>query len=60
MTSGRLVSAGIPKNHFNHVFLDEAGHAMEPGACVALAGNTVEPVISLVQKGVSLKLINCV
>ena len=41
MTSGRLVSAGIPKNHFTHVFLDEAGHAMEPEACVALAGNAV-------------------
>ena len=40
VTAGRLVSAGIPSTHFSHVFIDEAGHAMEPESCVALAGQT--------------------
>ena len=38
ITAGRLVSAGIPDKHFSHVFIDEAGHAMEPEACVAISG----------------------
>ena len=38
VTAGRFVSAGIPEKHFSHVFIDEAGHAMEPEACIPLAG----------------------
>ena len=38
ITAGRLLSAGIPDRHFSHVFIDEAGHAMEPEACVAISG----------------------
>ena len=41
VTAGRLVSAGIPEQHFSHCFIDEAGHAMEPEAAVALAGNLI-------------------
>merc|ERR1719186_713093 len=38
VTAGRLVSSGIPKGHFSHVFIDEAGQATEPEALIALAG----------------------
>merc|ERR550519_1147483 len=38
VTAGRLVSSGFPKGHFSHVFIDEAGHATEPEAIIALAG----------------------
>ena len=41
ITAGRLVSAGIPEKHFSHAFIDEAGHAMEPEACVAISGNLI-------------------
>ena len=46
VTAGRLVSAGIPSTHFSHVFIDEAGHAMEPESCVALAGQISYKVIT--------------
>ena len=38
VTSGRMYSAGFPEAHFTHVFVDEAGHAMEPEALISLAG----------------------
>ncbi|KAM9001976.1 helicase MOV-10 isoform 1-T1 [Sarcophilus harrisii] len=37
-TAARLVSAEFPPGHFTHVFIDEAGHAMEPECLVAVAG----------------------
>ena len=30
----------FPAGHFTHVFIDEAGHAIEPEALVAIAGIT--------------------
>uniref|UniRef100_A0AAQ5WYZ0 RNA helicase n=1 Tax=Amphiprion ocellaris TaxID=80972 RepID=A0AAQ5WYZ0_AMPOC len=37
-TAGRLVTGGIPTGHFTHVFVDEAGHAVEPECVIPLAG----------------------
>ena len=34
----RLVSSGIPDQHFTHVFIDEAGQALQPECVVPLAG----------------------
>ncbi|XP_033121738.1 putative helicase mov-10-B.1 [Anneissia japonica] len=36
VTAGRLASANFPLNHFTHVFIDEAGHAEEPEAIIAV------------------------
>ncbi len=38
VTAGRLVTYGVPRGHFSHVFVDEAGQAMEPEAIIPLAG----------------------
>nr|XP_046239070.1 putative helicase mov-10-B.1 isoform X2 [Scatophagus argus] len=38
ITAGRLVSGRIPVGHFTHVFLDEAGQAVEPECVIAVAG----------------------
>ncbi|XP_048877491.1 putative helicase mov-10-B.1 isoform X2 [Brienomyrus brachyistius] len=38
VTAGRLVSGGVPTGHFTHIFVDEAGHAMEPECLIAIAG----------------------
>ncbi|TKS77630.1 putative helicase mov-10-B.2 [Collichthys lucidus] len=38
ITAGRLVSGDIPEGHFTHVFVDEAGHAVETECLVPLAG----------------------
>ncbi|XP_059188318.1 putative helicase mov-10-B.2 [Centropristis striata] len=38
LTAGRLVTGDIPDGHFTHVFLDEAGHAVETECLVPLAG----------------------
>ncbi|XP_041656201.1 putative helicase mov-10-B.2 [Cheilinus undulatus] len=38
LTAGRLVSGNIPAGHFTHVFVDEAGHAVETECIVPLAG----------------------
>ncbi|KAM7411859.1 hypothetical protein PAMA_021707 [Pampus argenteus] len=38
ITAGRLVSGNIPVGHFTHVFVDEAGHAVETECLVPLAG----------------------
>lgn len=37
-TAGRIASAKFPRKHFTHVFIDEAGHASEPEALVAIGG----------------------
>lgn len=34
----RLVTGGIPAGHFTHIFVDEAGHAVETECLVPLAG----------------------
>ena len=33
-----LVSGDIPEQHFTHVFIDEAGHSLQPECVVPLAG----------------------
>ncbi|KAM6976888.1 putative helicase mov-10-B.1 [Aplochiton taeniatus] len=38
LTAGRLVTGGIPQGHFSHVFIDEAGHAVETECIIPLAG----------------------
>ncbi|XP_017270570.1 putative helicase mov-10-B.1 [Kryptolebias marmoratus] len=38
LTAGRFVSGAIPVGHFTHVFVDEAGHAVETECLVPLAG----------------------
>ncbi|KAF3696908.1 putative helicase mov-10-B.2 [Channa argus] len=38
ITAGRLVTGDIPEGHFTHVFVDEAGHAVETECLIALAG----------------------
>uniref|UniRef100_A0A9J7XRF5 RNA helicase n=2 Tax=Cyprinus carpio TaxID=7962 RepID=A0A9J7XRF5_CYPCA len=38
VTAGRLVSGGFPIGHFSHIFVDEAGHAVEPEAIISVAG----------------------
>nr|XP_033482694.1 putative helicase mov-10-B.1 [Epinephelus lanceolatus] len=38
VTAGRLVSGGIPVGHFTHVFMDEAGQAVEPECAIGIAG----------------------
>uniref|UniRef100_A0A4W3JGP6 RNA helicase n=1 Tax=Callorhinchus milii TaxID=7868 RepID=A0A4W3JGP6_CALMI len=38
ITAGRLASARFPRGHFSHVFIDEAGHAVEPECVIAVAG----------------------
>lgn len=37
-TSGKLVTAEMPLNHFSHVFVDEAGHALEPECLIPIVG----------------------
>ncbi|XP_037540408.1 putative helicase mov-10-B.2 [Nematolebias whitei] len=38
LTAGRFVSGAIPVGHFTHVFVDEAGHAVETECLVSFAG----------------------
>ncbi|KAM4562218.1 putative helicase mov-10-B.2 [Odontesthes bonariensis] len=38
LTAGRFVSGDIPVGHFTHVFVDEAGHAVETECLVPVAG----------------------
>eukprot|EP00117_Sycon_ciliatum_P045094 scpid24971/ scgid32453/ Putative helicase mov-10-B.1 len=37
-TSGRLVSAGMSRDHFTHIFIDECGHAVEAECLIPLSG----------------------
>lgn len=37
----RLVNAGIPPGHFTHIFVDEAGQAVEPECMIAVGGTSV-------------------
>ncbi|KAK2898644.1 hypothetical protein Q8A67_010062 [Cirrhinus molitorella] len=38
VTAGRLVSGGFPEDHFSHIFVDEAGHAIESETIISVAG----------------------
>ncbi|KAI7797621.1 putative helicase mov-10-B.1 [Triplophysa rosa] len=38
VTAGRLVSGGVPVGHFSHIFVDEAGHAVESETIISVAG----------------------
>uniref|UniRef100_A0A8C1NAE2 RNA helicase n=1 Tax=Cyprinus carpio TaxID=7962 RepID=A0A8C1NAE2_CYPCA len=38
VTTGRLVSGGFPLDHFSHIFVDEAGHAIESETIISVAG----------------------
>ncbi|KAB5567340.1 hypothetical protein PHYPO_G00231630 [Pangasianodon hypophthalmus] len=38
VTAGRLVTGGLPAGHFTHIFVDEAGHAVECETIIAIAG----------------------
>ena len=38
----RLVSAMFPRNHFTHIFIDEAGHATEP-ECIIPVADLLDP-----------------
>ncbi|XP_033097183.1 putative helicase MOV-10 [Anneissia japonica] len=42
ISDGQLASANFPHNHFTHVFIDEAGHAEEPEAIIAVS-NLLNP-----------------
>ncbi|XP_034028358.1 putative helicase mov-10-B.2 isoform X2 [Thalassophryne amazonica] len=37
-TAGRLVEAKIPRTHFTHIFVDEAGQALETEGLIPIAG----------------------
>ncbi|KAJ3213962.1 hypothetical protein HDU67_002270 [Dinochytrium kinnereticum] len=38
ITGGLLYSSGIPRGHFTHIFMDEAGQATEPEFWISVAG----------------------
>ncbi|CAM4628135.1 unnamed protein product [Leuciscus chuanchicus] len=38
VTAGRLVSGGFAIGHFTHIFIDEAGQAVEPECIIGIAG----------------------
>ena len=40
--SSRLVSASFPRDHFTHIFIDEAGHATEP-ECIIPVADLLDP-----------------
>uniref|UniRef100_A0A8C1G4C2 RNA helicase n=1 Tax=Cyprinus carpio TaxID=7962 RepID=A0A8C1G4C2_CYPCA len=43
VTAGRLVSGGVPNGHFTHIFIDEAGQAVESECIIGIAG-LLDPV----------------
>ena len=43
----RLVSANFPPGFFSHLFIDEAGHCVEPEAVIAIAGTLCNLYISI-------------
>ena len=45
------MSASFPRDHFTHIFIDEAGHAVEPEAIIPVADLLVEPTGQLVLAG---------
>jgi len=51
VTSGRLSLAQLPKGHYTHVFIDEAGHATEPEALIPISGLLANGAGSLVMAG---------
>lgn len=38
VTAGRLVTGGFSEDHFSHIFVDEAGHAVESETIISVAG----------------------
>ena len=38
----RLASAKFPRDHFSHIFIDEAGHATEP-ECIIPVADLLDP-----------------
>lgn len=36
VSAGFAYSVGMPRGHFSHIFIDEAGHATEPEAMIAI------------------------
>ena len=38
VTAGHLVTYGVARGHFSHIFIDEAGQAHEPEAIIPIAG----------------------
>jgi helicase MOV-10 len=38
VTSGRIVSSGVPRGHFSHIFIDEANRAVEPECLIPITG----------------------
>ncbi|XP_051949735.1 putative helicase mov-10-B.2 isoform X2 [Xyrauchen texanus] len=56
VTAGRLVSGGIPPGHFTHIFVDEAGHAVESETVISVAGLLNAETGQLVLAGDPLQL----
>ena len=38
VTAGHLVTYGVARGHFSHIFIDESGQAHEPEAIIPVAG----------------------
>uniref|UniRef100_A0A8C2A8Z6 RNA helicase n=1 Tax=Cyprinus carpio TaxID=7962 RepID=A0A8C2A8Z6_CYPCA len=51
VTAGRLVTGGFPVDHFSHIFVDEAGHAIESETIISVAGVLVSYTGQLVLAG---------
>lgn len=54
VTAGRMASADFPDNYFTHVFIDEAGHAQEPEAVIAVAGDLTSMIIRMFSDALKL------
>jgi len=42
VNAGTLIGVGLPRGHFTHIFIDEAGQATEPEVLVPLSGFAIE------------------